>query len=339
MPFTQAVRERVLARVALIGPSGAGKTKGALDIATAIVDKWGGRIAGIDSEHGRMKLYADRYDFDHLDLIDTSPEGYRAALDEAVAGRYRVAVIDSTSQEWFAILGDADRFGDWKTVRPRHNDWARELVDCPLHVIVTMRAKTKYSVEEVDDGNRKRQVITRLGVGPVQSEGIEYDFDIFGHLDASHEATWYNRCDPLVGTASTPENAAPVIVEWLEKGDPVPWRPPANIADALVRISSFVESPRPWLEEAFVAHNADAESLPAKIGDLAPAVRQDTLERLAEVVRILDEDEAATAPVGYSGGDEKVDKKVQALVRRAFSAAFDADVAGPDPFAGPIPFG
>lgn len=213
-----AKREQVKLRMALIGPSGSGKTRGALDVATAVSTQ---RIAGLDTEHGRMKLFADRYSFDHSNLKDTTPEGYRDALRVVeMAGTYDVVVFDSLSHEWLAILTEADKFSNWKDLTPRHNDFVAAVVESPLHVIVTMRAKMKYQVSEEERNGRTRQVIERLGVGPIQRENLEYEFDVLGYIDSTHEAQWSNRCDPLVGKVMTPLDAAPVIVDWLAHGDP-----------------------------------------------------------------------------------------------------------------------
>lgn len=221
MSLAPAVREQILLRAALVGPPGSGKTRGALDIALAV----GGKIAVWDTEHGRAKQYADRYTFDHANLHDTSPEGYIGALRDAERGDYNVCIFDSGSHEWLACLKDADKFGDWKKVTPRHNDFIEAIAASSLNVILTIRSKVKYSVDEIPDDrpNRTgmRQIVERLGVGPIQRENFEYEFDVLGYLDDTHEADWKNRCEPLLGTRSTPQDAAPIIIEWLEKGSPV----------------------------------------------------------------------------------------------------------------------
>ena len=79
LSFTKATKSRAKLRLALFGPSGAGKTYTALRLATGI----GGRIAVIDTERGSASKYADRFEFDVLELpqrnIDTYCEGIRAA--------------------------------------------------------------------------------------------------------------------------------------------------------------------------------------------------------------------------------------------------------------------
>lgn len=329
--FQPAVREQIKLRAALVGPTGSGKTRGALDIATALAAKYGGKIAVIDSQNGQSLLFADRYTFDRLDLTDRTPEGFRAALRLAVQSRYTVVVVDSASHEWLAVLTDADKFGDWKALTPRHNDFVLDLTTAPLHVIATIRAKMKYQVEEVQEGGRKKQVISKLGVGPIQRENIEYEFDVLGYLDETHEAQWSNRCDPLVGQHMTPEAAAPIIVDWLEHGDAPKWKAPKTVAEALDRVGFFCDDPKPWLVEAVLVAHPEVGEFPSTFKGLPTAVQNDTLVRLVEVVRVLDD---ANGHDPYKDADA-----TQLLLRQAFRAGFDADVPGPDPFRAPIPFG
>ena len=69
--FTRATKAQSKLRLALFGPSGAGKTYTALRIGTGI----GGTMAVIDTERGSASKYADRFEFDVLNLpshdIDT----------------------------------------------------------------------------------------------------------------------------------------------------------------------------------------------------------------------------------------------------------------------------
>lgn len=279
MTLEPAVRQQVKLRMCLVGSSGAGKTAGALDVATAI----GGRIAGFDTEHGRMKLFADRYTFDHAILSDATPEGYIRALREAEHGDYATVIFDSMSHEWLTILAEADKFSNWKDLTPRHNALLEAFAASPLNVIVTMRAKMKYDVREEPDTrpNRTgtRQVIERLGLGPIQRENVEYEFDILGYLDVeTHEAQWANRCDPLLGTHSTPRDAAPIIVEWLANGDPVPEAEPEAVSKLIALLLEVGNS-----EERIESGFATARS--KNLGRLSPEYVAEQTEKIEELIR------------------------------------------------------
>jgi hypothetical protein len=226
-----ARREQVLLRMAMLGVTGAGKTRGALEIATNLFD--GSLEVGvIDTEHRRARLYADRYRFRHYDLLsDQSPEAWIAKMDELDRDGCEVQILDSVTHEWNGkngVLSQADKFGDWKTVRPKHNAFVERILSSKAHVIVCIRAKMEYAVNEVPDTrpNRtgNRQVVEKLGLGPTQDSQFLYEFDVVADVDVtSHEATFSNRCDPLVGKTISlipGTEVAGILTDWLSHGDP-----------------------------------------------------------------------------------------------------------------------
>lgn len=64
MAFVKAQKYESKLRLAITGPSGAGKTYTALSIAKHLP----GPIALVDTEHGSASKYADLFDFDVLNL-------------------------------------------------------------------------------------------------------------------------------------------------------------------------------------------------------------------------------------------------------------------------------
>lgn len=272
LEFKDAVREQVLLRMAIVGANGSGKTLAALRVAAAL----GGPVAVLDTEHGRAKLYADRFTFKHADLLDHRPEAFRDAARQAaeLVGREGTVVIDSLSHEWLEVLTEADKFADWKSLTPRHKEFLEAIISIPSHLIVTMRAKVKYQVTEVEVAGRDkpRQVIERVGVGPVQREGVEYEFDILAYLDTDHDAHFANRCDPLVDRVLPIEDEAiGIITKWLAEGDPPPPPPPFDPGKEL-------------LPGAISGSGAAAQILKA-LEELEPSVDwPETLARVAESV-------------------------------------------------------
>jgi len=87
--------------IGLIGPSGGGKTKSALRLATGIIRVRGGKIAAIDTEAKRMLHYAEHHDFQHLHF--TAPFGSARYLDALEAAAKEAAggcvIVDSMSHE------------------------------------------------------------------------------------------------------------------------------------------------------------------------------------------------------------------------------------------------
>lgn len=237
-------RENVWLRMLLMGPSGAGKTMGALEVATKL---FGGSldVVGLDTEHGRMKLYADRYPLKAYAQLneDHSPETWTDALDWAYGkAPGGVAVLDSFSHEWMGkngVLQQVDRFADWAVVRPKHSDLIEHIAALPMHVIVCVRSKMKYQVTEEEADGRMRQRIQKLGLGPIQDDAIIYEFDVVGAVDVgTHETTFSNRCEPLVDQTfelAPGDEVAGILSKWLSEGDP-PALPEAASDDAVTEL-------------------------------------------------------------------------------------------------------
>lgn len=200
--FTKATKARAKLRLGLIGPSGSGKTFTALLIAQEL----GGRVAVLDTEHGSASKYAGKFEFDTLEPDMFSPTVYTEAIRAAEAAGYDVLVIDSLSHAWSGKGGAlemvdnaAKRTGNnsftaWRDVTPLHNELIDAIVGARLHVIATMRSKVEYIIE--DQGGKK--VPRKVGLAPVQREGMEYEFDVVGDLDDQHTfVVSKTRCEAL----------------------------------------------------------------------------------------------------------------------------------------------
>src|SRR5260221_12402122 len=84
------------ARVALIGPSGAGKTWTALTVG----GEFGKKILLIDTEEGSGSLYSDKFTYDHLNWLPPyDPRDLTSTL-EAAGQNYDVVIVDSLSDFW-----------------------------------------------------------------------------------------------------------------------------------------------------------------------------------------------------------------------------------------------
>lgn len=191
--FRKAERAALLVRLLLMGPSGSGKTWTALELATGLADS--GQIAVVDTERSSSLRYGDLFEFDQVDLEDPTVEAYIAAFDAAADGGYSVLIIDSISHAWDAVLAYVDevaarqmsgnRFAGWKEGTPLHKRFLSSILDFPGHVIATARSKQEYVLEEDEKG---RKVPRKVGMAPVQRDGVEYEFDAILDLDLSHKA-------------------------------------------------------------------------------------------------------------------------------------------------------
>lgn len=188
--FTRATKHESYLRMALIGPTGSGKTFSALSIATGL----GERIAVIDTERGSARKYSDRFSFDVLELESFAPTTYVEAITLAVIDGYDVVIVDSLSHAWIGkdgALEQVDRaakrggnsFAGWRDVTPQHNALVDALLGCRAHLIGTMRSKTEYVIEE---DARGKKVPRKIGMAPIQRDGVEYEFDVVAELTIDH---------------------------------------------------------------------------------------------------------------------------------------------------------
>jgi hypothetical protein len=225
--FKLATRTQAKLRLALTGPSGSGKTYSALSIAAGL----GERVAVIDTEHASASLYADRFRFDSACLSSFSPDAYVEAIHAAEAGGYEVIVIDSLSHAWMGkdgALEQVDRashrsssknsYFAWRDVTPKHNALIEAMVQSKAHIIATMRAKTEYALDKDDKG---KMVPRKVGLAPVQRDGMEYEFGVAGELDLDHcLSITKSRCSELAGKLIQDPGLelAKVLRAWLESG-------------------------------------------------------------------------------------------------------------------------
>lgn len=236
MAFKAASKAAARLRLGLIGPAGSGKTMTALRIATGL----GGRIAVIDTERGSASLYAGErglaFDVNELDTYEV--ERFTKAIGDAAEAGYSTLVIDSLSHAWAGkggILEFVDNagkrnmsggnFGAWRDATPRHNALVDAILGAPLHVICTLRSKVEYVVENVGGRNQVRKV----GLQPVQRDGLEYEFTVVGDVTQDHDlvvtktrAAWLK--DAVIREAG--EDLGRRLAAWLADGTaPAPAAP------------------------------------------------------------------------------------------------------------------
>ena len=79
LQFIPAVKKALKGRMAIIGPTGSGKTYTALAIATAMCKK----VAVADTESKSASKYADLFKFDVIEMDEFSPQTYIAVIEAA----------------------------------------------------------------------------------------------------------------------------------------------------------------------------------------------------------------------------------------------------------------
>lgn len=219
--FAPATRHKKRLRLALHGPTGSGKTFTALATAAAL----GMKVAVIDTEYGSASLYSDRFQFDTVGLSDYHPRNYADAIRGAVEGGYDVLVIDSLSHAWAGKGGvleivdkgaDRNQFAKWRDGSKWQNYLIDTILAAQVHIIATMRSKMSY--EQVEDGGRKQ--VKKIGMAPIQRDGMEYEFDVVGEIGLNHELsiskTRFSSLDESVW--KHPEDFAKAIKKELDTG-------------------------------------------------------------------------------------------------------------------------
>ena len=178
MAFVKAKKEKIWTKVLLGGSSGSGKTYSALRLATGLAKKCGSGIAAIDTEAGRIRYYANEFDFSDMQLTEPfTPEKYIEAINEAVSSGYKVLIIDSISHEWNYCVDIHDKmpgnsWTNWSKVTPRHDAFMEKILQAPIHIIATVRGKDEYVLEEKNG----KQTPKKVGLGFKQRDGVEYNY-------------------------------------------------------------------------------------------------------------------------------------------------------------------
>lgn len=224
--FEKAVKTQSRLRLALSGPSGSGKTYTSLMLAKHL----GKKTAVVDTEHGSASKYADLFEFDVCELSSFHPQQYISAIDAASSGGYEILIIDSLSHAWNGVDGALDlvdqaasrqrtknTFTAWKTVTPLQNRLVETILTSPCHVIATMRAKTDYIMQNQNG----KQVPVKVGMAPIQRDGIEYEFDMVGEMAIDNSLVFTkSRCSQLSGASfeKPGKELAEALSTWLTGG-------------------------------------------------------------------------------------------------------------------------
>lgn len=195
-----AERKQAKLRIGFAAPSGAGKTYSSLLLARGIASAWD-KICVIDTEHGSAELYSDLGNYNVITLTAKTgfqPDNYADAIKAAEDAGMEVIILDSLSHAWNeegGLLDQADkrtsgggnRFTVWADLTPQHRRLVNAMLQSDCHIIGTMRSKQEYALEK--DEKTGKSTVKKLGMAPVQRDGMEYEFTTFFDIDINHYAT------------------------------------------------------------------------------------------------------------------------------------------------------
>ncbi len=230
----EAKRELIWTKIALMAPSGGGKTYSALRMATGMLDELkkigqakNGKILMGNTEHARGRYYANEFKYDIVDLeAPYFPELWVDLVEYAVAENYPILILDSTSPEWEGKMGCLElhkqaggRYQDWDKVTPRHDAFIASIADSQIHIIATMRGKDQYEMEKNDN----KTTVKKLGVGAKQREGFEYEFTATFLIDQKTSMAEAQKDNTHLfeheGNMLLSEKHGSQIIQWANSGE------------------------------------------------------------------------------------------------------------------------
>lgn len=230
----KAKREKIYPKIAIIAPSGGGKTYGGLRLATGMaeeIEKETGKKAKIlmgNTESKRGLYYANEFDYDIVDLdAPYNPEKFVELIEFAVEEGYDILIIDSSSHEWEGKGGCLElqqqaggTYQSWAKVTPRHQKFINAIADSPITIIATMRGKDQY---EMSKDERGRASVQKLGVGAKQREGFEYEFTCTFLIDQKTNTAEVQKDNTHIFDSEGPtiltEAHGAKIMKWANSGE------------------------------------------------------------------------------------------------------------------------
>ena len=252
--INKAVREKIFAKVALMGGSGSGKTYSALRIATGMAQALEpilgrpAKIGMLNAEQSRGLYYANEFKYDIADIeAPHHPERYVEGIDQFVKAGYDILIMDTTSKEWEGKGGCLElqqlaggTYQAWGKVTPRHDKFITAIAESPIHIIATMRGKDQYAMETSDDG---KVSVKKLGVGAKQREGFEFDFtatflvdQLDNHATAQKDNT---HIFEDLGRVLLTENHGEQIIAWANSGEGYTPKPYKNLPEPVDAVKAL----------------------------------------------------------------------------------------------------
>lgn len=277
-----AKRELVWVKIALMSPSGGGKTYSSLRLATGMREELARigiptKILMVNTEGGRGRYYANEFDYQIIDIPqDSDPETYVDVIKFAVDNGYKILIIDSASHEWKKALKIHQQHGgDFKAfakVTPRHEKFTGAIADSQIHIISTMRGEDKYEVEKNDQGKTS---IKKLGVGAEQRKDFEYEFTATFLIDQKTNTAEVQKDNTHIfetrGAFQITEQDGIDIIKWANSGEgytaPVRETVELKVEKAEKEVPSLKKEVIALAKKMIKSHKAETKTIIKKYDD------------------------------------------------------------------------
>jgi hypothetical protein len=300
-----------LVLVGLAGVSRSGKTLTALRIAHGIVSVTGGKIAGVDTEAGRMLEYGPgaqpfgfNFKYGQLDAPFTG-EAYLEALLEAekLVGPGGVIVIDSISHEHEGTggvleqheeivekLGAKNTMTAWaraKTGRKKLIGYIRSERKC--HLVMCFRAERKTGV--LPDGKP-----VDMGIQLIGWQGWRFEMSLFVMLNREKRGTEIEHdttagLDQLLPDGQITEATGVALAKWAAGGEKA-----AGTSSAAADTSATAperQASKPAASKPAAARAADISRAPSDSSEDVTAARKlyASIKRAPDLTTLAELDE------------------------------------------------
>ena len=120
-----------------------------------------------------------------------------------------------------ASQAQRNNFAAWREASPKHNSLVDTILGANLHVIATMRSKTAWEVQKDEKTGKQKPV--KVGLAPVQRDGLEYEFtsvlelSVDGHIATASK----DRTRLFDGRYFTPgTETGQELSQWLQGATP-----------------------------------------------------------------------------------------------------------------------
>lgn len=284
-----ASRKNVWLKMGFAGPAGAGKTKSSLLIARGLCDRWD-QILVIDSENTSSEEYVDELcGEDQTGVYKSLPfsppfnyEEYIEAIEYVISlNKYKVIIGDSISHIWTGTGGLLDKVseiagmsregtrGAWRKVDPMYNKFVEAIKQAPIHIILTMRAKSEFGKAKNEED---KQVANRFLTNIVMRDGFEYELSAL--LLMSNTPNGIRALVDKKRSLPFPENEpfiptieyGKTIRSWLVSGDSSTMNIDLEINKLFDQLN-LTPAQRRTAREKYPNRQELLEKLQAKIGD------------------------------------------------------------------------
>lgn len=265
----EAKRERTPLLIGLTGPSGGGKTFSAHRLAAGIQSVVGGSIYMIDTENRRGLHYADRFQFQHVDM--QPPFGsldYLSALEFCVKQGAKTIIVDSMSHEHEGpggllsfheteltrLAGDnegkrrAMQMLAWAEPKARRRALINGMIRLNANVICCFRAKETSKPVKRDGGKTE---VEQMGFMPIAGDEFVYEMTLNCLLmpGAGGVPTWHSEQVGERMMIKLPEQ----FKAWLsDKTQPLD----ETVGAGLARWASGMEKPKPAEQPTLIGDEA-----------------------------------------------------------------------------------